>query len=259
MNGDDRGPVRRSGAHSAAATSARIVEPAAILAVGAALLAVALAENTLLPWAPFYFVYAALTTTVPFVAGTHPFGRPGRIRPSTWLLVAILPLALQAFGAVWMASLYPAVAEALGAGPVSAADPFHSFNVAFAEVFQRVVESWGGAVAGYQLTYLALVVAWAGLGEELFFRGYVHGGLRRRFSFAVAAGVSALLFGLRHATQLGLLWPDYPWGAAASWVTFSTVVGLAMSWLYEREGSLWPPVVAHYLFNLVPVAALLAG
>lgn len=259
MNGDDKGPVRRSGAPSSETTSGRIVEPAVILAVTIALMAVALAENSVLPWAPFYFVYAALTTAVPFVAGTHPFGRPGRVRASTWVLVAVLPLALQAVAAVWMASLYPAIAEALGAGGVSMADPFHSFQAAFGQLFESVAARWGGEPAAYQLTYLGIVVAWAGLGEELFFRGYVHGGLRRRYSFAVAAGVSALLFGLRHAAQLALLWPDYPWGAAASWASFSVVVGLAMSWLYEREGSLWPPVVAHYAFNLVPVAALLAG
>lgn len=81
----------------------------------------------------------------------------------------------------------------------------------------------------------------------------------RRPAGVVAAIVSALFFGIRHATQLALPWRDCPWGAAALWSGFAFLVGLGLSWQFERARSLRPVVLVHCLFNLIPALARLAA
>lgn len=229
----------------------------AVVATAATLLA--LAENTVAPWAPYYVVYAAAVTILPFVAGTWAFGRITSTRATIWILAVVGPLALQALGGAWNALVYPAVAGSFGATAETLGGPFHSLDAALATIFESRAAAWGAEPGPLMAAYFLGILAWAGLGEELFYRGYVHGALRKRHGFATAALVSAALFGIRHATQLALVQPSYPWGAAVTWVGLSFAVGIFLSYLYERSGSLYPPVFAHYLFNFVPLLFLVAG
>jgi membrane protease YdiL (CAAX protease family) len=217
-----------------------------VVAVATLLTLVALAENMVAPWAPFHIVYAALATLLPLAWGTWSFGRLSTVRRSSWALVVFFPVVLLAGVSLW---------RLLGVDSATAAGPFFSLSAALPALFGA-----GGARLGWpadrvQWFYLAFVVLWAGLGEELFYRGYMHGTLRRRIGPLRAAVVSSAFFAIRHATQLALVKP-YPAAAALSWVAFSFVVGLVLAWLYDRCASLWPPVLAHYLFNLIPMAAL---
>jgi membrane protease YdiL (CAAX protease family) len=212
-----------------------------VVAVATGLTLVALAENTLAPWAPFYVVYATLATALPLAWRTFAFGDIRRQRVSTWALAILLPAALQLFAAE------------------AARGPFHSLGPALPRLFEAAGERLGMEPWRVGTIYLTSIVAWAGTGEELFYRGYMHGVLRRRHGFWLSALVASAFFGLRHATQLALIRPGYPWGAALSWVTLGFLIGLCMSWLYERSGSLYPPVIAHYLFNLIPMVLLLAS
>jgi uncharacterized protein len=91
-----------------------------------------------------------------------------------------------------------------------------------------------------------LVIGVAPLTEEIFFRGFMFAGLRRRVPFIVAAGVSAGVWGLFHYTG-----PD-TWGVVLQLAAF----GVILSWLYERTGSLWPPIAVHALNNALAFAIL---
>jgi membrane protease YdiL (CAAX protease family) len=73
--------------------------------------------------------------------------------------------------------------------------------------------------------------------EELFFRGFVFAGLRSRWSLWPAAIAVGLIFGLVHA----------PTGPTA--VIPLAALGVALCWLYDRTGSLWPCVFAHVINN----------
>jgi hypothetical protein len=119
-------------------------------------------------------------------------------------------------------------------------------------MFETAAQRLGLEARRVQSLYLGFLVLWAGLGEELFYRGYVQGTLRRSRRPAVAIVLAALLFAVRHYTQMGLLWPAYPWAAATAWVAVGLLFGLVLGWIYERTGSLWLPVAIHYLFNVVP-------
>lgn len=104
-----------------------------------------------------------------------------------------------------------------------------------------------GTAAAGGIGFVLLLVLGAGLtpiGEELFFRGVLYGGLRR-YGVVVAVVASALLFGLAHGINVVL--------------PVAVVLGVLNALLYERSGSIWPPVVAHGVHNALgfALAALL--
>jgi membrane protease YdiL (CAAX protease family) len=90
------------------------------------------------------------------------------------------------------------------------------------------------------LTGVATVLA-APLAEEVFFRGFVFGGLRHRMGVVWAAIISGLLFGALHVSDAETAGLIIPFGA----------IGIFFAWIYHRTGSLWSTIFTHLLFNLV--------
>ncbi len=90
---------------------------------------------------------------------------------------------------------------------------------------------------------LALVLA--PLVEETFFRGFLFGGLTRRFSLFTAALISGFLFSLAH-------------GQPTTLIPF-TLVGMLFAAGYAYTGSIWTTVSAHFIFNLISFIATLAN
>ncbi|MDQ7859181.1 MAG: CPBP family intramembrane glutamic endopeptidase [Armatimonadota bacterium] len=89
---------------------------------------------------------------------------------------------------------------------------------------------------------LAVVVP---VGEEVFFRGFVYGGLRARWGPRLAAVASGLFFAAVHL-QLVHGVPIF-------------ALGLLLAWLYARTGSLLPPVIAHAAHNVIAVLSAWYG
>ena len=110
-----------------------------------------------------------------------------------------------------------------------------------------VTEQLGyGDSATADVIVAALVIGVAPLTEELFFRGFMFAGLRRRMPFIAAAVISAGVWGLFHYTGSGT------WGVVIQLAAF----GVILSWLYQRTGSIWPPVAVHALNNALAFAIL---
>lgn len=93
------------------------------------------------------------------------------------------------------------------------------------------------------ITGVAVVVA-APVGEELLFRGFLFGSLRRRMGFWPSALVSGAVFAAVHI--IPLLMP------------LLFVVGLGLAYVYERRRSLWASMGAHAAFNLVGYALIVS-
>lgn len=87
------------------------------------------------------------------------------------------------------------------------------------------------------------VVIGAPLGEEVFFRGFLHGSLRGRMGFLAAAGISSLAFAVFHVSPFLIL--------------LMVFVGFALAWLFERRGSLLATIGAHAMFNVIGYTLLL--
>jgi membrane protease YdiL (CAAX protease family) len=87
------------------------------------------------------------------------------------------------------------------------------------------------------------VVFGAPVSEELFFRGFLYGGLRRVFSMPVPALMTGSFFSLAHL-QFGLILPF-------------TLIGAILSVVYERTGSIWVNIALHFVFNALSFLALI--
>jgi membrane protease YdiL (CAAX protease family) len=93
------------------------------------------------------------------------------------------------------------------------------------------------------LMVFAAVIA-APLCEEIVFRGYLYPVLKRFSGVWVAAFSSSLFFAAAHGNLMALL-PLFIFG------------GLLVL-LYEKTGSIWPPIAAHFCFNSATVAVQMA-
>lgn len=92
------------------------------------------------------------------------------------------------------------------------------------------------------LTGIAIVFM-APVAEEIFFRGFIFGGLRRYVNLPIAGLVSGALFALAHGDP-GLVLPF-------------AGVGLVLAYVYERSGTLWASIGVHFVFNSVSFILLL--
>ena len=86
------------------------------------------------------------------------------------------------------------------------------------------------------------VVMTAPVAEEIFFRGFLFAGLRKRLPFVAAGLISGAVFSLAHADP-GLILPF-------------TLVGFILAFTYERTGSLYASMGVHFLFNAISFLAL---
>ena len=91
-----------------------------------------------------------------------------------------------------------------------------------------------------------LIVIAAPFAEEVFFRGFIFGGLRRRFSFPAAAVFSGAIFGLFHFTGPG----------SFGVIPQLALLGFALAWLYEETGSIYPTIAVHAVNNALAFAIL---
>ena len=95
------------------------------------------------------------------------------------------------------------------------------------------------------LVFVAVIAA--PIGEEMFFRGVLHGWLRRYMSFAPAAVIGGALFGLMHwEGQLLTLLFAIPIG----------VLGLCLSWMREQRGGLWACIGVHAAHNAATLVVI---
>jgi membrane protease YdiL (CAAX protease family) len=92
-----------------------------------------------------------------------------------------------------------------------------------------------------ELLIVALAIFPAALLEELLFRSLLIGGMMAALGLpaSLTIAVSALTFGMMHLAQ-GV------WG-----VVMTALVGLLFGWLFVATGSLWLPLVAHWVMNIL--------
>lgn len=99
------------------------------------------------------------------------------------------------------------------------------------------------------MTFVSLVIL-PPLVEELVFRGFLFGGLRRRFTPVVTALIVSILFALPHSWQSTD--GSTLWNAAID--TFA--LSLVLCYLREKTGAIWAGVGLHALKNLVAFLAI---
>jgi membrane protease YdiL (CAAX protease family) len=98
---------------------------------------------------------------------------------------------------------------------------------------------------GIAIAAVLAIVVLAPFAEEIFFRGFFFAGLRTKWSLWPSALLSGAVFGLVHA----------PTGPTAAIPLAGLGVGLA--WLYEKTGSIWPCMLAHFLNNALAITVVI--
>lgn len=103
--------------------------------------------------------------------------------------------------------------------------------------------------AGPLIVTAVLSLGFAPLIEEIFFRGFIFGGLHQRWGIIAASLSSGLLFGLAHLGNPGTFYIVPP----------ISLVGALFAWGYAYSGSIYPSIVAHFFFNLFSLTVGLAS
>jgi len=70
-------------------------------------------------------------------------------------------------------------------------------------------------------------------------------GLGRRWGYAWGAVISAILFSLGHA-EVGVIVPIF-------------VLGLVLTWLYVRSGTILACILAHFIYNSLALVEVALG
>jgi len=106
---------------------------------------------------------------------------------------------------------------------------------------------------------LFLVIAITGMifspiGEELFFRGIVHGSLARSIGERRASITDSAAFAITHLSHFGIVYVSGAWQLlpvpALVWVTGMFLVSLLFLFFKKRTGSLLGAILCHAGFNL---------
>lgn len=86
------------------------------------------------------------------------------------------------------------------------------------------------------LAFVALIII-APISEEITFRGFLFGGLKKKLGWIGAAVISSLVFALVHG-QLNVAIDTF-------------LLGLVLAWLYRKTKSIWPSIALHAIKNSI--------
>jgi len=83
------------------------------------------------------------------------------------------------------------------------------------------------------LVFIGVVLA--PLIEEIYFRGFLFGGFRKKFGWKKAALISAIMFSIAHVQVITLI-PTF-------------ILGYLFAYMFYKSNSLWPGVLLHFFVN----------
>lgn len=117
------------------------------------------------------------------------------------------------------------------------------FDSSFQQIQPEIAHLFDGTSFPLVLLFGGAIVA--PFVEEIFFRGFVFAGLRRKWGFPKAALASAGLFALAHVAPTTIL-PIF-------------ILGLIFAFLYQTSGSIWPAILMHLLTNTIALVVAYAN
>lgn len=226
---------------------AALVSVPGVLLVAALLTLLCRIETTAAPWSPYFFGYGALALAIPLWLGRAPI-KPLRLsgKPLWKVTAAVAVLAVAVDSGVFTLG-YDRLLQYAGLY-----QPFYSISGASNLMVETVAQRQHVSAITAMGIFGVMVLLWAPVAEELFYRGYVYGSLKRHLPLAAAWGISVAVFGLRHAIHFFYLWPHLS-VAGVVWVCSMLIFGSLMTWLYERTGGLGPSMVVHLLVNMAGI------
>ncbi len=105
----------------------------------------------------------------------------------------------------------------------------------------------------YFIVFLLIGMTFSPFGEELLYRGVVHGSLLTPLGERKAALLDSAAFGLTHLAHFGIIFQEGSWRflpvPAAIWVLLMTFTGLLFNFCKSKSSSILGAIVAHIGFN----------
>ncbi|MGT2906816.1 CPBP family intramembrane glutamic endopeptidase [Streptococcus dentiloxodontae] len=105
------------------------------------------------------------------------------------------------------------------------------------------------------VTYAPFFNSLLALGEEIGWRGYLYPALRKRFSLVQSHILVGLIWSLWHLPinlqgyNYGLTYFAYPWLGVLAMFIFCFSLGVLLSWVVEKTGSIWSSALMHGAVN----------
>jgi len=90
--------------------------------------------------------------------------------------------------------------------------------------------------------FALVVVIFAPVVEEIFFRGFLFQGFRRRYGWVAAALISSAVFAAAHLDPVSFI-PTF-------------ILGGVLAYVYHRSNSVWPGIILHFLVNAFGLCAV---
>jgi membrane protease YdiL (CAAX protease family) len=193
-----------------------------------------------------------------FQAAAHHLGSD---RGQAGLLVAALALSVTlCFQRLFFEPSFASAARALGLGLPARRGVVTGTVVGLAlllvvPVFVHVTQARVTFYPGWA-ALLPGLFAQAGLAEELLFRGFVFGNLRRRYPFRRAAAWSMFPFAAVHLPMFATL----PWPVALASMGLAVAVSFPLAWLFEMGGgTVWACALLHFVVQATLKLVIVSG
>jgi membrane protease YdiL (CAAX protease family) len=90
---------------------------------------------------------------------------------------------------------------------------------------------------------LALIALLAGIGEELFFRGWLQGSLTNRFDVWIGILIASVIFGFAHYLS-------------STYAIYAGVTGIYLGVIYQVSGNLYIVMTIHALYDFIALVYL---
>ncbi|MBT8302665.1 MAG: CPBP family intramembrane metalloprotease [Maribacter sp.] len=107
----------------------------------------------------------------------------------------------------------------------------------------------------YFIIFIIIGMTFSPFGEELLYRGLIHGSLIKRFGDHKSAIIDSLAFGLTHLAHFGIIYQKGTWDfylvPSLIWITLIFVTGLAFNYCRKISDSIWGAIISHMAFNMV--------
>ena len=106
----------------------------------------------------------------------------------------------------------------------------------------------------YFLVFVGIGMTFSPLGEELLYRGLVHGCFLYRFGDKKSAVIDSAAFGLTHLAHFGIIYNNSTWDfyllPGLIWVFLMFLTGLVFNISKTLSNSVWGAIVSHMAFNM---------
>lgn len=225
----------------------KIKEPSYIVLIATLLTIIVAVESIYyVPWSPYFLIYAILAILIPLRYGSYKFNKEKIFKKRNvvyfFVLLLIITLILFSLDQIYLILL---------ANNGLTGKALYDLQAALDELAVKAGLKFGIPTELAIGIYGIYVILWAPIGEELFYRGYMFGELRKRYGFTTSSIVASSFFGIRHMTHFLFLIPIYPIYASLYWATNAFIFGVLISYAYEKTDTLCIPMLIHFLYNLI--------